>query len=407
MGRLRIYFKPIWYNIMHHKAYAGFCVFGTMLTFVFITILLQVTYVVRGNTSPALQAERIVGVPYYILDNEKGDFKGRLDRNDIQVLMSQVKGYECYTCSHQESDNIKVNGQFNMNMVNYVDVNYWNVFQYDFVKGHPFTKLEEKERCAVVNESFVKTNFATEEVIGQEMRFQGNTYKIIGVVADVSLFAQEGYYSIWLPAYFDRGLSGNDWVTTFILFPENTDIREAKKRVINAVNYAAKMKNIDVIKSPEHISTVLEERTKFVGGNLWIVSVGGAIFLLLVIPILNIILLSTANTSIQIAEVGLKRALGANKSFVFLEILVENIVLVIMGTILGIILLMPLCRYIDQVFFSDSVTGTLTVWAGIDWVVLIFEVLPLSLLFSCVSGGLPAYWMVRHPIVDMLKGGTE
>ena len=34
MERIRIYFKPIWYNIVRHKAYAGFCVFGTMLTFV-------------------------------------------------------------------------------------------------------------------------------------------------------------------------------------------------------------------------------------------------------------------------------------------------------------------------------------------------------------------------------------
>lgn len=30
MKKLYIYWKPIFYNIMHHKAYALFCVFGAM-----------------------------------------------------------------------------------------------------------------------------------------------------------------------------------------------------------------------------------------------------------------------------------------------------------------------------------------------------------------------------------------
>ena len=69
MGKLRIYFKPIWYNIMHHKAYAGFCVFGTMLTFVFITILLQVTNVIVGNSVTNVAKERTVSLPE-VLRNE-------------------------------------------------------------------------------------------------------------------------------------------------------------------------------------------------------------------------------------------------------------------------------------------------------------------------------------------------
>ena len=70
MGKLRIYFKPIWYNIMHHKAYAGFCVFGTMLTFVFITILLQVTNVIVGNTPPTDDPERVLYINSYVYDKQ-------------------------------------------------------------------------------------------------------------------------------------------------------------------------------------------------------------------------------------------------------------------------------------------------------------------------------------------------
>ena len=89
MERIRIYFKPIWYNIVRHKAYAGFCVFGTMLTFVFITILLQIVHVVRGNMPPAFHAERIIEVPTYILDERGNNFTDRWNRKDVQLLMGQ------------------------------------------------------------------------------------------------------------------------------------------------------------------------------------------------------------------------------------------------------------------------------------------------------------------------------
>ena len=84
MERIRIYFKPIWYNIVHHKAYAGFCVFGTMLTFVFITILLQVAYVILCDTAPAIAADRIVSVPFVLRDN-KGEVVKGLNRSDIPI----------------------------------------------------------------------------------------------------------------------------------------------------------------------------------------------------------------------------------------------------------------------------------------------------------------------------------
>ena len=252
-----------------------------------------------------------------------------------------------------------------------------------------------------------KTYFAKANVVGEELCFQGNRYKIIGVVADISLFAQDGHLSIWLPEYFDRGMSGNDWVNTYILFPEGTDMEKAKKMVMSAVSYVAEMKHVNVTQFPEPVRTVQEVRAEVFGEHLWRMSVFLGLLLLLIIPILNIILLSVANTSIQVAELGIKRALGANRDFVFLEVLIENIVLVIVGTLLGIALLLPLCQFLDKLLFGNMIIGSLTILAEMNWTVILLEVLPLSLLFSLVSSGLPAYWVIRNPIVDMLKGGVE
>ena len=111
MERIRIYFKPIWYNIVRHKAYAGFCVLGTMLTFVFITILLQVAYVILCDTAPAIAADRIVSVPFVLRDNKGEAVKG-LNRSDIRTLMNNVREDVRYTSYHYEAVDIMVNGRY-------------------------------------------------------------------------------------------------------------------------------------------------------------------------------------------------------------------------------------------------------------------------------------------------------
>ena len=163
MERIRIYFKPIWYNIVRHKAYAGFCVLGTMLTFVFITILLQVAYVILCDTAPAIAADRIVSVPFVLRDNKGEAVKG-LNRSDIRTLMNNVREDVRYTSYHYEAVDIMVNGRYDEYGIYFVDRDYWNVFQFEFVQGHFFTEGEMQMPCVIVNENFVRSFFPDHSV---------------------------------------------------------------------------------------------------------------------------------------------------------------------------------------------------------------------------------------------------
>ena len=398
MERIRIYFKPIWYNIIHHKAYAGFCVFGTMLTFVFITILLQVAYVILCDTSPAVAADRIVSVPFVLRDNKGEAVKG-LNKSDIRTLMNNVREEVCYTSYHYEAVDIIVNGRYDEYGIYFIDRNYWNVFQFELLQGHFFTEDEMQMSCVIVNENFVRSFFPDKSVINKEIQIEGNTYRITGVVADVSYFAPQGKASLWVPEKFSKNES-NDWVETYILYPENMSTETIIRSVTNAYQFFVKTYyNIDKSVSVKQIST---EK-----GGLFLSGVGVMVFILLVVPVLNIVLLSMANTSVQAREIGLKRALGASKKTSFLFILVENVLLVIMGTVLGILLTVPVCCGIDWIVFSNSIEGQMMLLPELNWTIIFISVLPLALLFSFLSGGIPAYLTVKRPIVDMLKGGTK
>lgn len=404
MGKLRIYFKPIWYNIMHHKAYAGFCVFGTMLTFVFITILLQVTNVIVGNTPPATKADRIVRVNAGIWDERREVF---FERKDVEAMMNNVVGCETYTCSHNQNGNILVNNKLLDNGVLFVDAKYWDVFQYKFIKGRPWNKEESRQPYVVINESFAMSYFATDDVIGKEIEFQEITYKVLGVVEDVSMFAYGGNSPVLAPESFSDFLMGRRIVNIHVLFPEGVSVEEMKRRLTNGFNIWAEMASWGSKAQVRYFSTIQELLAEDYGGDLLLVGVGGILFILLCIPLLNIVLLNMANTSVQIAEIGVKRALGANRFVVFMMILSENFVLVIAGLVGGIILVYPVLQCMGLLYLDEDAFGALAVMPQLDWMIILFVVVPLSILFSLIAGGIPAYLNVKRPIVEMLKGGSS
>ena len=55
----------------------------------------------------------------------------------------------------------------------------------------------------------------------------------------------------------------------------------------------------------------------------------------------------------------------------------------------------------------DNVFGKMGILPELDWNVILLIVFPLSVLFSLLSGGIPAYLIVRRTILDMLKGGSK
>ncbi len=407
MEKIRIYFRPIWYNIMHHKAYAGFCVFGTMLTFLFITVLLQVTNVMMGHTPPTDDAERIIYMGSYIYD-EQGECINYFTCEDVASMMGNIVGYENYTCTHFEAGNILVNGQFIDNGCVFVDPDFWNVFQYRFMKGRPWKEEEAQQPYAVITEGFAEKYFATSDVLGKEIEFQQVTYKILGVVADVSMFACNGHMSVWVPENFNEYIAtGGRFVETYILFPEGVSVEHMKKSLTNGFHIWSQMQTWGNKVQVKKFDTVKEFLIRNFGGDLLLLGVGGILFILLSIPLLNIVLLSMANTSVQSSEIGLKRALGANQFNAFVTILSENLVLIVIGTLGGIVLVTPVCEYIDGLFFMDSVVGEVRVLPEVNWGIVVLIVLPLSIVFSLISGGIPAYLNVKRPIMDMLKGGSK
>ena len=169
MNRWKNYIIPAFYHIRHNLSFAIFYVLGTALAFVFIAIVLQLVYSVVGNEPPMENADWIVQI------GSSRDIRGKtvyVSAEEIESLMNGISGYELYAVSHSEFVDVFGEHTFVSIPVNYVNADYWNVFQFEFLEGRAFSReeFEYKQAVAVVSKSIADILFKGESAVGKRLQ---------------------------------------------------------------------------------------------------------------------------------------------------------------------------------------------------------------------------------------------
>ena len=79
-----------------------------------------------------------------------------------------------------------------------------------------------------------------------------------------------------------------------------------------------------------------------IGIQLLFYGVPAVLLILLIIPAINIVTLNVAN-SVKIRGNGDQEAIGASRLELFLQIIIENLILVVIGVFLGLLLFSRWC----------------------------------------------------------------
>jgi ABC-type lipoprotein release transport system permease subunit len=86
--------------------------------------------------------------------------------------------------------------------------------------------------------------------------------------------------------------------------------------------------------------------------------------------------------------------------------MIENLMLVITGTVIGVLAAKPALNLIQQSLTDDSL-GSISLVTDINYRVILAGVMPAMFVFSLLSGGFPAYVISGCNIVEVLKGGSK
>jgi len=212
-------------------------------------------------------------------------------------------------------------------------------------RGRVFNILDmnSKNKIAIIDSKVSKNLFFGRDPLGETMILDGTTYTVIGVLKDtdsgdiVSMLSAGNYDNgkILIPYTTAMKMAGTDNISMVDMAIDNTEIIEDTIDQIELVldqafNYKDDSFNIINLDS-------LIETMKTMQGMLSTMLAGIAGISLLVggIGIMNMMLVSVTERT---AEIGLRKALGAEPGSIQTQFLIESIFLSLIGGLIGFIL---------------------------------------------------------------------
>lgn len=404
MKKIGGYTRSAVYHLRRNKTYALFCVVGVAIMTVFVSLLFQLLNNVLLNTKPFVHADRTVHLGAYV--DARGEAVMGIPPEDVALFLANLNACELCAFHDVQYGNIFAGEMMHSGMVAFVNGDYWRLHAFDFVEGRPFTG-EEVERhlpVAVLTRDYARQLYSSGQLLGNRLTFQDTEYRVIGVVED---YANAGGHNdrLWVPSSFNRFTPDESRYFDLYLLPrERVSLGEFKRKVAYEVRSYFRNRSMDVPLRGEEVRTLKEEHVAYLGVNTLKYGVPAALLFLLLIPALNIVLLNDAHWRNKAEETGIRRAVGATMGASFVQVLVENLLLVAAGTLAGVVLTLPTLHVVNDLLMQSEVHGSISFQPVLDWRVIGLGVLPVALVFTLLSGGIPAYRLARQPIVKTLKG---
>jgi len=420
---IRQYFKQAWYMLRENKLLSIISILGTALAICMIMIIVILYEVNTANIPPEIHRDRT----YYLSvaesinkTTEKRNSFGNvglpfikdcfyeLESAEVVTAMSRGQGEKLYASTMDGNKGSSVDPLF-------TDGYFWNVFAFDFVAGKPYeqTAAEAGMKTVVINETLARTLFGSTDVTGKEMKLNYMIYTINGVVRDVSRYADKAYADIWVP--YNSGANMASWCDNIngfffcaILKKTAVDREILHKEVANRVaTFNEQTPTFSAVIGDQPFSQV--EYWLGGGGNHQSPDIknvfmryGITIFILLLVPALNLSGITLAQIRKRISELGVRRAFGATAGNIMWQVLAENMLLTLVGGFFGL-----LFSYLGMVLFKDWLLMTQMGQSGLtggmfDPIVFLAALL-FCLVMNLLSAGVPAWRVSRVTIVESIK----
>jgi putative ABC transport system permease protein len=290
----------------------------------------------------------------------------------------------------------------------YVDSTLFDIFTYKVVKGDIKSALVEPGKI-ILTERIAARYFGSTDPIGKTLTAGTNTYEVTGVIKDVPFNSHFRFDAVASRNNLPKQLGswGNFGVFTYLLFPENFDVKAFETKM--QAMFTAYMKpifgplNIKIEYILEPITRIHLYSTKAgepePTGSITYVYIFAivAIFLIL-IAAMNYMNLATARSTRRAREVGLRKVVGSRRGPLVLQFLSESVVFTIISLLISIIILVVLLPKFNLL------AGKSFDFHIIYSPVVLLSLLGVILIVGIFGGSYPAFFLSRFSPVTVLKG---
>jgi putative ABC transport system permease protein len=120
------------------------------------------------------------------------------------------------------------------------------------------------------------------------------------------------------------------------------------------------------------------------------------VFLFMLLPTLNLVNINITRIMERSSEIGVRKAFGASSRTLVYQFIVENIILTLLGGLIGLVLSIIAISIINSANFIPNLE------LSVNFMVLIIGLL-VCLFFGLLSGVYPAWRMSKLDVVTALK----
>ena len=416
---IKQYIKQAIQLLKENKLVSCISIIGTALSIAMVMVVVLLFQIQLNGYYPENNRDRMLYVQGTEATGKSGNDtnRGAMSAEVVRECFYSLKTPEAATAIYCDDlpHSLPDKRLYKEYSVKFTDDRFWNIFDFRFISGKPFSKADFLSGIpkAVITDKAAREFFGTTDVLGKSIVINFIPFTISGVVKEVSKAARDSYASVWVPyttndqlmsLQYADGITGAFGVC--ILAKRTGDfesIRKELKQQIARYNEGKKLYKVGFGENPiSRLDIAMgSEGFKKVDFKDFILETGSLVLFMLLVPALNLIGVTQASIQRRKSEVGLRKAFGATYSKLVSQVLFENLVITLLGGIVGLALSFVLLSFSkDFLLQNNTMLNMDMLFQPVTFVAALFFVLVMNIL----SAGIPAIRIARQPIVEALKG---
>lgn len=309
-----------------------------------------------------------------------------------------------------------------------IDPAFFRIYSFRFIEGKPFTDADLSSGIctAVITDGLARRIFGTGHgIVGKQIKLNYIDFRIVGVVEEPSRLTSKSFAHLYIPysteSGYDASKSSNmpyygAYCITLLTSSseQETALRQELTDIVRRFNASDKEWNLVIGNQPiSHVQSVFQpySNNEFSWGDVFrhyfII-----VMVLLLVPALNLSGMIAGRMESRLPEMGIRKSFGAYKRGLFGQVIWENLILTLVGGIIGLVVAWTaLVVFRDWVFtlFEERpgmpVEGA-SVHVSNEMLMapaVFFFALLLCIALNLLAALIPTWHSLRNPIIQSLN----
>jgi len=425
---IKQYLKQGWALIKQNRFYTTIYITGTALA-ITMTIIIAIIYHIRSaNIAPEVYRDRMLLVTQASAINASEDFEYNWRMSyqtlkecyyPLQTPQLVAAGVNTLDLGYTIGDfyvGIPAGGTLHKSYIYCTDAAFLKIFRYTFLSGRPYSEEEFQSgmRTTVLSEKLAYKLFNNLNILNKTVLINDVEYTVIGVVKDVPSVLTSAYAELWIPfssvpSIMEASGGGNivGLLQAFILADKRADFPMIKDEIEKNINrYNTSLADweyrMEEILTPFRV----EMRSIDYSANFrdQIIKYGLIALIFLMVPAINLSGITSSRMQERLSEIGIRKAFGANRTNLIQQVLTENLLLTLLGGLVGLFLSVGIVYFMRSLLLGIRLGYEISLSFSMLFNLPVFGyTLGICLILNGISSSIPVWNAARRPIVQAIN----